>query len=37
MSTTKTTRIKSGADIILPDIPLNPNEKISMDNFGPLP
>ena len=33
----KTTRIKSQAESILPDIPTNPNEKISMDIFGPLP
>ena len=33
----KTTRIKSQAESILPDISINPNEKISMDIFGPLP
>ena len=33
----KTTRIKNQAESILPDRPINPNDKISMDIFGPLP
>ena len=33
----KTTTIESQAESIFPDIPPNPNEKISMHIFGPLP
>ena len=32
-----TVRIKNQAESIIPDIPLTPNEKISLDIFGPLP
>ena len=33
----KTTRIKNQSESIIPDIPLNPNDKIALDIFGPLP
>ena len=32
----KTTRIKNQSESIIPDIPLNPNNKIALDIFGPL-
>ena len=33
----KTTRIKRKAKAVIPDAPIDPNEKISMNIFGPLP
>ena len=33
----KTTRIKRRAEAVIPDTPTEPNEKIAMDIFGPLP
>ena len=33
----KTTRIKNQAESIIPDIPINPNDKVALDIFGPLP
>ena len=33
----KTTRIKRQCEAITPDTPVNPNDKIAMDIFGPLP
>ena len=33
----KTTRVKRKAEAIIPDIPIDPNEKIAMDIFVPLP
>ena len=33
----KLTRIRPRAEAIIPDTPLEPNEKIAMDIFGPLP
>ena len=33
----KTVRIKNQAESIIPDIPLAPSEKISLDIFGPFP
>ena len=33
----KTTRIKNQSESIIPDIPLNPSDKIALDIFGPLP
>ena len=33
----KTTRMKRKIEAIIPDTPTNPNDKIAMDIFGPLP
>ena len=33
----KTVRIKRQCEAIIPDTPVNPNDKIAMDIFGPLP
>ena len=33
----KTTIIRNQAEAVIPDIPLAPNEKITLDIFGPLP
>ena len=33
----KTTRIKGQCEAIIPDTPVNPNDKIAIDIFGPLP
>ena len=33
----KTTRIKYQIESIIPDVPIEPNDKIAMDIYGPLP
>ena len=33
----KTTRIKRKAEAVIPDTPIDPNEKIAMDIFDPFP
>lgn len=33
----KTTRIRRQVEAIIPDTPINPNDKVAMDIFGPLP
>lgn len=33
----KTTRINRQAEAIVPDTPVNPNDKMAMDIFEPLP
>ena len=35
--TQKLTRVKRKVEGIIPDIPIDPNEKIAMDIFGSLP
>ena len=37
LSTLKTVRVENQGESIIPDISLAPNEKISLDIFGPLP
>ena len=33
----KTTRIKNQSEAVIPDTPVDPIDKISMDIFGPVP